>query len=51
MHLLNQWCWDLEIYRVIQKGCPQLGGCKIVPKLIKTTYLIYSLLTEDSLFE
>ena len=29
MHLLNQWCWDLEIYRVIQKGCPQLGGCKI----------------------
>ena len=29
MHLLNQRCLDSGIYRVIQKGCPQSGGCKL----------------------
>ena len=29
MHLLNQRCLDLGIYWVIQKGCPQSGGCKL----------------------
>ena len=39
MHLINQWCWDLGIYRVIQIGCPQLGCCKI--GIFRSSWLVF----------
>ena len=39
MHLLNQRCLDLGIYWVIQKGCPQSGGCKL--GIFRSSWLVF----------